>query len=373
MHLISAQVRQRGYSLIEFMIAGALSLVVLAALTGLFVSNMRARDELSRGNQQMENGRFAMELIGNDLQLAGYYGEFDLRNADMPDPAAITDPCSTTPADWRANLPIFIRGYDAVAAADEPGCITDRKAGTDILVIRRTSSCAVGDAGCADVGGAPYFQASLCSDSGGNELDDTTAPPAVYLSWFRLDTDLVNLDRTRRDCTTLAARRRFRTHIYYVANNDDASGGGDGIPTLKRAELGPGGTFSVVSLVNGIENMQFEYGMDFADPTAAPPLNEPNGGVAVYSANPSQACGADVACWARAWRNVLTVRVHVLARTTTASPHHTESKSYVLGRNVGGTQIVFTPPSGDSYKRHVYQTLVRLNNPVVRLQPVVGP
>src|SRR3546814_5874651 len=53
-----------------------------------------------------------------------------------------------------------------------------------------------------------------------------------------LDTTATNLNRTKRDCSTAASKRRFLVHIYFLANNDKP---GDGIHTLKRAELGAAG------------------------------------------------------------------------------------------------------------------------------------
>ncbi|MGH8561634.1 MAG: PilW family protein, partial [Nevskiales bacterium] len=66
--------RQSGFSLVELMIAITLSLIILAALSAIFVTSSRARDEIARANQQIENGRYAMQILSDDLQLAGYYG-----------------------------------------------------------------------------------------------------------------------------------------------------------------------------------------------------------------------------------------------------------------------------------------------------------
>src|SRR3546814_6299080 len=73
-----------------------------------------------------------------------------------------------------------------------------------------------------------------------------------------LDTTATNLNRTKRDCSTAASKRRFLVHIYFLANNDKP---GDGIHTLKRAELGAAG-FTIVPLVEGIDALQFEFGID---------------------------------------------------------------------------------------------------------------
>ena len=159
---------------------------------------------------------------------------------------------------------------------------------------------------------------------------------------------------------TLAAVRRYQTHIYYVANNNRA---GDGIPTLKRLELGSSGeapTWStVVPLAEGIENLQVEYGLDLA-----------RDGVAdVSAANPSTVNGcADAACAVNNWRAAVAVRIHVLARNTQASPGYVDRKSYTLGRDAGGSAHSIAA-ANDAYKRHVFQTQVALPNPAGRRLP----
>src|SRR3546814_13020015 len=96
----SPAVTAAGYTLIEFMVAITLSLLVLASLTAIFISSMRARDEVERANQQVESGRYAAQLLMDDLQMAGYYGEFDIALAGITTPATKPDPCMTG-----SNLP----------------------------------------------------------------------------------------------------------------------------------------------------------------------------------------------------------------------------------------------------------------------------
>ena len=59
------------------------------------------------------------------------------------------------------------------------------------------------------------------------------------------------------------------------------------------------------------------------------------------------------------WQNVMAVRVYVLSRNLDASSGFTDTKTYALG-----PATVSSP--GDSYRRHVYSELVRLNNPAGR-------
>src|SRR4029077_8957654 len=107
-------------------------------------------------------------------------------------------------------------------------------------------------------------------------------------NYYALDSNAGNLNLHQKDCATAALIYQFRTHIYFVANNDKP---GDGIPTLKRAELGPG-AFSIVPLVEGVENLQLEYGLDTAVPTTGSP--------AAYTAAPSSYNGSTAARRVRA-------------------------------------------------------------------------
>lgn len=349
----------RGFSLVELLVAVAIGLVILASLSTLFVKNMRTQDEIEKSSRQIENGRFAIDQITADLRNAGYYAEFD--PTVLPAPAALPAPCDSSLAGLRAGLALPVQGGDNSAAAFD--CLLDVRANTDILVVRRASTCAIGEAGCDPVtAGIPYFQASLCNNP--SELDSSN--PADF---YRLDTDTTNLTRHKRDCTqvagsgTPAATRRYLTHIYYVANNDKP---GDGIPTLKRAELGldsSGATgWSVVPLAQGIENLQLEYGLDTA-PAGG------DGAADQYSANPASwnGCTQD-ACAVANWRSAVAVKLNLLARNTQQSAGHTDTKQYVLGHDANGNDVNIAA-TGDAYRRHVFQSLVTLPNPAGRRIP----
>lgn len=345
---------QRGFTIAELMIAVALGLLILAGMTTLFVNNSKAQTEIEKANRQVENGRYAISLLAGDLRNAGFYGEFD--PTELATPAALPDPCAVAVADLKAALPLHVQGYDNISTL---GCLTDVRAGTDVLVLRHAGTCIVGAPNCdpASAGG-PFFQASLCSNP--SELD--SGDPADH---YALDTDPAALTRHKRDCDqsagsgTLAAIRKYETHIYFVANNDNA---GDGIPTLKRAELGNSGgvvALTVVPMVEGIDNLQFEYGID-TNGDGVPDL---------YAANPATANGCAAAdCAADNWRNVVTVKLNVLARNTEATFGFTDTKSFVLGNDASGNPNTVAA-AGDHFKRHAFQAMVNLPNPSGRKIP----
>ena len=347
-----------GYTLVELMVSITIGLIILAALVTLFAGNSRERGEVERANQQTENGRYALQLLSEDLRDAGYLGSFNPGTVAGPNPqllvpAALPNACATAVPTLNTAMSIPVQGYDDGAIV--PGCLADVRPATDILVVRRASTCAVGSAGCdPQLAGDAYLQASGCA----NEFTAGT--------YYVLDTNVGNLNLTQKDCATAAALYQYRTHIYFIANNDKP---GDGIPTLKRAELGvsPGGglTFNIVPLVEGIENLQLEYGLDTNVPTTGSP--------AVYTADPNSYNGCAPAgpgptTCVSYWRNTVAVQINVLARGETPTQGYVDTKTYTLGLTAAGAANV-VGPFNDGFKRHTYSTVARLYNPAGRNSP----
>lgn len=351
--------RARGFSLVELLIAVAIGLVLLAGLSAMFVKNTQAQAEIEKAHRQVENGRYAIDLLASDLRNAGYLGEFN--PTVLPPPAALAPACATTVDELKAGLAFAVQGLDGQATG--LSCLSDVRTGTDVLVVRRTSTCVAGTAGCeTSAAGGPFFQASLC-----NNATELNSPNVA--DFYSLALGTAGLTRHGRNCTavegsgTPAAVRRYRTHIYFVANNNLA---GDRIPTLKRAELATDGTtirWDIVPLAEGIDNLQLEYGLDLL------PAASGDGAADLTTPNPGAAAGcAATACAAANWRSAVSVRVHVLARNTAPSAGHVDTKSYVLGRRADGENNTIAAAE-DAYKRHVFQSLVALPNPAGRRMP----
>lgn len=319
---------QTGLTLIELMISVALGMLILLGLTTIFANNSRARTEVERGSRQLENGRYAMQLITADLRLAGFYDGYypTTAPAAASAPPTATNVCASDATTLTSGMSFHVQGYNN--SSGSLSCISDVKANTDVIVVRHAASCRSAnptDTDCENAtDGPPMLQVSGC---------------ATDASTFMVDTAVANLTLKKVDCTATATIRRYRTNIYFVANNNTS---GDGIPTLKRAELGSGG-FTVVPLVEGIENMQLEYGIA-ADTTATTPAKYVNAGAV--------ADGLE-------WWNVMAVKVSLLSRNEASVAGYTDTKTYQLGATT------FTPSSGDGlgYRRNVYTATVALSNP----------
>ena len=328
--------REQGFTLVEMMVAVVIGLLLLAGLSTLFSNNSAAQMEIERANRQVENGRYAMQLMTGDLRNAGYYAEYD--PVELAAPTALPNPCTLDLASIRGDIAFAVQGYDNSNAL---GCLSDVKANTDVVVVRHTQTCVVGAADCEDeAAGGPFFQASQCS----NDYELGSSDQAMH---YQISEANSGFSLHKYDCTptknsgTLAEVRRLLTHIYFVANNSLAR---DGVPTLKRAEvISKGGVMSVqiVPLAEGIENMQLEYGLD----------SDGDGVADSYTPRVNDT----------EWGNVVSVKLHLLARTLSPSMGYTDSKTYVLGANENGQQNVISA-ANDKYKRHVFTSLIGLPN-----------
>lgn len=325
-----------GASLVELMISIAIGLLILVALLTLFTNTSRARAEFERTSENLENGRYAVELLTEELQLAGYYGE---QNPQGTAALPLPEPCSLDAAVWEAAMPVHAQGFNE--ASGLPSCIPGtRVAGTDVLTLRRTHTCVAGVGDCdAVVPGAPYFQVSLCANPG-----PKFAIGAAGVQSFPL---------TEKDCATTAGLRRYAVHTYFVSSEN---GAGRAVPTLKRLEFAGAG-FRETSLVEGIERMQLEYGID----------TDADGSADVFTADPAgfsvPGCGTCTA--ATNMENVVAVRLHLLVRALDPSPGYVDRKTYNLGRSGAGTPLI-VGPLNDAFRRRVYTSLVRLMNPSSR-------
>jgi type IV pilus assembly protein PilW len=331
-------------SLVELMISITIGLLLLAGITTLIAQQSSASGELDKASRQIENGRYAAQVVREDIELAGYFGEFFKPGT----PSALSDPCSTATADLDAAVPLPIQGYDSPATVPSPlsACLPDANhvAGTDIVVIRRTDTTTVPVASA--VAGQPYMQTGLNVSKALDKVVGTGSDTSVFIL-------------KQRD-GTVSPLRNYLVHIYYVSPcNIPASGstcssssdGGKPIPTLKRLELTlTGGTaaFSVTPLVEGIENFQVDYGID-TNADGAPDYYT----TGTYSTATTPMTATD-------WANVMAVRINILARNTDSSAGYNDAKTYNLG--AAGT----VGPFHDAYKRRVFSEIVRLINPSSR-------
>jgi type IV pilus assembly protein PilW len=330
-----------GFSLIELMVALVIAGVLLLGLASYFVSASRNFAETERTSRQVENGRYASALLSEDVRHAGFYGEVS-NVVNLPVGSAIAmpadpppDPCLSALASVKAAVPLPIQGLHTPGTT--PSCLPDYLTGTDVLVVRRSNTIPIPVASA--VANGIYTQVGFCQ----------TAP-----TMFTVDDSGFTL--TAKDCATVQPIRQYHVHIYYIAKCAIGTGAKGAcatadppLPTLKRAELRPTSEacspWCLVPLVEGIENMQVEYGLDTKVTKDGSPTTFVAGPTTVLQ-----------------WSQVVATRLHLLARNTDATPGFVDTKTYTLG----GTTI--TP--GGAYRRHAYTELVRVQNVSQRIEAI---
>jgi type IV pilus assembly protein PilW len=377
-----------GMSLVELLVAIGIGSILMVGLVTVFSNSSRSHRELEKASQLIENGRYAVDLLYEDIRHTGYYGHF----YDLPAASGLQDPCETASATNLYNgLSMPVQGYTAIDLAGDPSLdfrpdITattcddkglfptsapfNTSKGSDILVIRRadtalfsgtspdgTTTVATGTPTTGEV----YIQANMraadiqIGNSGAGVIDptDTSAKTA--------DNATQDMEKyPSKTSTTWADIRKYHVHVYFVAPCSIGSGTNgvctstdDTIPTLKRLELtndASGNTImEIVPLVEGIEYLRLQYGIDTTPTATNPVTNQIGDGVPdSYVSTPSTA----------QWPSVVAIRASLLARNVKETQGYSDGKVYTLA----GVTIPASGTIGDKFKRHVFSTEIRPMN-----------
>ena len=318
----------------------AAGLLLLSAMASMFAASSAARTEFERASQQMENGRFALDLLREDIHMVGFYGGY-LPSTMQPTEACVprTGISGSGPAlGWTgAAAPFPIHGYAYGDVPPAETCFTNQKANTDVLVTRRVDPDAISPVAAAAANNATdlFLQASACTDA---SIDATTQPAVVAPGGDGAQGRFTLHDA---DCVTAAPVRKLVVHAWYIGRCSVCSGSPDSIPTLRMIEL-TGSTTTNSAMVEGIESMRIEYALD-RDGDGVPETL-------------SRCKAAADACTSTDWQNVVAVQLHLLARSSTPTPGHVDRKVYDMG--LAGT----LPAFNDNYRRHRYGALVAAYN-----------
>lgn len=329
-------------TLIELMIGMTIGMLLVLSLLALLANTSSNGQNLIRSSEQIENGRYAAEMIQEELQLAGFVGEMPLMGLSYepasPDPFTTPDPCSTDPTGAfhytlggspELMVPAAIQGY---AAAEELDCLENRIADTDAIVIRRLSTSATDVATLDEDNPHFYTQYSFC-----------TTDPTVKLVFAQ---DPATLTLKNRACSAANTARAYVSRVYFVAScnvcgDDDTPS--DQKPTLKRLDL-INGQLVETALVEGIESLRFEYGFD----------TDGDGNVDVY-----QSTIGDVASATGSWGNVVAVKAYFITRSLDKALGSGLSNAQTF--QFGDLDPITT--TADGHVRHGYSTVIRLINP----------
>lgn len=307
-----------GLSLVELLVALVLGVVLTFGAMNLLLQSKRSYIEAEELARLQENGRFALRYLSHELVMAGYLASL------VPGTEVDSVEAGTACFDYLMDTLRPLEYVNDVTRDGESGsgdhdlpadCLVARKhlAGTDLLVIRRTA-------------GSPAL-------TGGDELVPVDAD-AIYL---RTDSGgaAPRLQRGGADDGVDGELWEYVPEVLYLRDYSVVSG--DGIPALCRKRLGRSSNDMAPSecLVEGIENLQLEFGIDESGDELADRFD---------SAPDPAGLTAAVA-----------IRIHLLVRSVRPLPGHVDARSFLLG----GTEVA---AAGDGHFRRLMQTTILLRN-----------
>ena len=331
-----------GFSLIEIMVAMALSLLLLGGVIAIFASSRASYETTDKLSRIQENGRFALDQLIRDIRSAGYVGcaraptylSTSLNDADVLQWNFLDGPVAGFEAidedSWSPTLDDSVT--DAASGSDvlvirvprrdaEPLRLTaDMTAGTDVLTVPAvTTGVRAGDIALAySCEAQAYFQVTSFAageiqhdDSGdepGNGSDDISYA-------FRENAEVIPV----------------QTVIYYIRpSTADAA-----TPSLwRRVALN-----AAEELVEGVEQMELEFGLDTT------------GDSVVDEYVTADEVGSN-------WADVLSVSVALLVRSLQEYGADTDQRQYRLLNDV----VVDAP--GDRRLREVFTATASIRNRV---------
>jgi Tfp pilus assembly protein PilW len=132
-----------GYTLIELLIAAALSIFIVTMLNSTLMKTAKFMEEIKVAGNLLQTGQYLVSFLGNEVSMAGFYGEFDrLAHLGSATPVSVLpDICQTlTKSTVSLAMPFNISGKNNVVKGYRI-CGSDLvKPGTDVLLVRRVSA-----------------------------------------------------------------------------------------------------------------------------------------------------------------------------------------------------------------------------------------
>lgn len=252
--------RAAGFSLVEMMIALVLGLIVVGGLIQVLLANRKSYQLQQSANLQQQDTRFASDRIGWSLRMADFWG-------GNPGSAVTGSPAVTARGScdqaWILNTQQGVYGYDGAASFPISGCVNDKDyvKGSDVLVVRYVDADGMNPAAATTIAALPkqvYLvaavgqQAALFRGDGSIPITPPATAIGRYVYPYHLDMYYL------RPCSNPTGGTDA-THC------DAADDNGSPIPTLMRTRLDSTGTLVDEPLVEGVEQLQFQYGVYNSD------------------------------------------------------------------------------------------------------------
>jgi type IV pilus assembly protein PilW len=330
---VRANSSQRGFTLIELMIALLIGVFLMAGVIQIFLSAKQAYRLQENLSRLQENGRFAMDILTKDIRMAGYAG--CLSNIS---PVSIIDPKNPNPNP--AVIPAISTGvaggdnvtnnWNSIACGTSPAnqCV----ANTDVISFQSATSCGGQLTGNlvpdnANLQINPPCTATLttnCNTCAIQQYDILLVANCAHAEVFVTN----NISNGSKQTLAITNAQNIQTKLTNAYGNDAElfaakfasyyiRTGAGGVPSLYRIDntKAASGSTNPVELVEGIENMQILYGVDTdanPDYVANYYVTAPNIPTTIATNNKT---GTPINPAPSGWTRVVSVRINLLAVT----------------------------------------------------------
>ncbi len=319
---------QRGFTIVEVLIALSIGLVIFAGVLSIFVGMKTTTTETSNYGELQENGRFAISLLSDDLLKQNFFGDYSGTFGSsnlIAIPGAAGNDCDGGGVN-NATFPLAAGQFrtlwgQTITAADPMGCFSDARTNadasfrSDLIQIKR-------------VIGAPV----IAAPAGFHYLTTNTTTGSLYAGGGVIP--VIDNSRTWQ----------YQHHVYYVR---EETLGSEVVPVLMQGRL-VGGNMTFAPIIDGIETIRFMFGVD----------SDGDGDVNAFISANNMTDGL--------WNNaggsrILAVKIFVLARSSLADNKYSNEATYQLG------DLAVTV--NDSYRRLLFTSTVTLYNASVDQWP----
>lgn len=266
---------QRGFSLIELMVASSIGLLILAAMLFVFTGSRQSARHADAMARLQENARIAVELLSAEIRMAGFVGCRSRGAGDSAEPG-FEILVSDLPFDWRtlrnavmsaqygAGEPAFVDA-GALRGVDASHILILRKTLATMVPLAADFSAADGNLQVVDADARAELQAGdllLIDDCVRGQLlraRSVSAPDGAGVRRIGIDASAAALPYTyvHENFVEVAA---VREDFYFVRDSGRRNSAGRPVRALFRMR-----NAVVDEVVDGVADLRVEFGVGDED------------------------------------------------------------------------------------------------------------
>ena len=251
---------QKGFSLIELMVAITIALIIVGAIGYFYLGTRQAYRSTDNLSQLQENQRVALDVIARDIRMAGYMGCVNIGGSQLN--VIATTPPSTTPG---TMAQIYKNGAGWVNPTGIPGIA--RVAGTDVIEVRFAGASANVQSKMLSVNAQIKIFTNPASFAAGDVLmvSDCSSTDIFKATTVSASTSPVTIAHGAGANTAVKLSKIYDTNATIMAFHDVSyfigTNPATGNPELYRFDAGIA-TATPEAIAENVENMQARYGLD---------------------------------------------------------------------------------------------------------------